>query len=349
MVEHDVWVKEGRQGPPIRVKLERRQEGSLIVADLVDGIREKTGCKGIRVYSLAKKHCCETEVVPESPKSAPALYFEHNEAVKPRSPKKSKLSFAVDMLLPPEEVIPYSMNEPKRYVSNVDFENIANEISPYFEEFNEDMDHTVDFNRTPPLALVRCSRGGKTRALTEIAKKLRKTLTACVIYVTLNDWSSMRPEEQGDPLLALCRRIAFVASKDSNATKFQGPKWNAFYESNIHVEPEDIEEWLGDTPAVLIVDELNNLDELLKKGSNAASEFGLFIKCNFLDRPKRYFIFSSHNLGAQEFFSLYVDPSGGSMRAVLLQEIPILQSLEDGMKLKKNLKGPPASQLRSEP
>ena len=131
-----------------------------------------------------------------------------------------------------------------------------------------------------------------------------------------------------------------MASKDSEPPKFQARKWDDHYESNLHVEPKDIETWLGDTPAVLIVDELNNLQELLKKGSTSASKFGHFIKRNFLDRHKRYFIFSSHILGALEFFSLHVDPSGGSMRTVLLQEIPILENLEEGMELKKNLKGP---------
>ena len=121
-----------------------------------------------------------------------------------------KRSYDLSLLKDPEKVDPYSINKPA-YVSTEEIDRIATEVLPYFHESNDDKsdDDKVNgvgeegFNRTPPMALVRCSRGGKTRALTEIAKKSRNALGICVIYVTFNDWSSMRPEEQDDPLLAL--------------------------------------------------------------------------------------------------------------------------------------------------
>ena len=63
-----------------------------------------------------------------------------------------------------------------------------------------DDDDDEGFHRVPPMALVRCSRGGKTRALTEIAKQIvDKQIADCVIFVTLNDWSSISPAEQSNP------------------------------------------------------------------------------------------------------------------------------------------------------
>lgn len=239
---------------------------------------------------------------------------------------------------------PYSINKPA-FVSTEEFDRIATEVQPYFLESNDDKsrDDEVNnvgeegFNRTPPMALVRCSRGGKTRALTEIAKRLRPELTPCVIFVTFNEWSPLRVEEQDNPLLALCRRIAFVASKDFQP---KSESWDCFYQGRFNVVPEDIETWLDEKPAVLIVDELNNLRELTKKKSAVAEAFGSFIKRNFLDKKSRYFIFSSHILGALEFFSLYIDPSFGSTRTVLLQEVPIVKNLRVAMRLKSNLRGP---------
>ena len=182
---------------------------------------------------------------------------------------------------------PYSINKPA-FVTTDEFDRIATEVQPYFIESSDgksDDDEVNDvgeegFNRTPPMALVRCSRGGKTRALTEIAKRLRGEVTPCVIFVTFNEWSPIKEEEQDNPLLALCRRIAFVASKDFQP---KSESWDGFYHGNFNVVPKDIETWLGTKSAVLIVDELNNLRELTKKESTAAEAFGSFIKSNFLD------------------------------------------------------------------
>ncbi len=62
------------------------------------------------------------------------------------------------------------------------------------------------------MALVRCSRGGKTRALEEIAHSLRrKRPEISVVFVSFNDDSVIKDWEHADPVAALCRRIAFAA------------------------------------------------------------------------------------------------------------------------------------------
>ena len=66
--------------------------------------------------------------------------------------------------------------------------------------------------RVAPLCLARCSCGGKTRALHEIAIRLKEILPdTAVIYVTFKDFSDLNDKDQKDPIGALCRRIAFAA------------------------------------------------------------------------------------------------------------------------------------------
>ena len=201
-----------------------------------------------------------------------------------------------------------------------------------------DDDDDEGFHRVPPMALVRCSRGGKTRALTEVAKQIvDKQIADCVIFVTLNDWSSISPAEQSDPLAALCRRIAFTVSKDVRPC---GPEFQKFLSRDFVIEPDSIIEWLDDTSAVLLVDELNNLSELAIEDSDAATTFGNFVKTHFLDKKDRYFVFSTHVLDTLEFFAHHVDPGRRSTRPVILQELPVVTDLSTALQLKSNLNGP---------
>ena len=74
-------------------------------------------------------------------------------------------------------------------------------------------------DRVRPMALVRCTRGGNSRALYEIANFFKREQSeqesnkVAVIFVTFNDFSPVLEWEQADPRAALCRRIAFAAMK----------------------------------------------------------------------------------------------------------------------------------------
>jgi hypothetical protein len=69
--------------------------------------------------------------------------------------------------------------------------------------------------RVPPMALVRCSRGGKTRSLRELACLLKTKLPdVAVIFISLNDFSTLETWENNDQIGALCRRIAYMSLKD---------------------------------------------------------------------------------------------------------------------------------------
>jgi hypothetical protein len=114
------------------------------------------------------------------------------------------------------------------------------------------------------------------------------------------------------------------------------PLWHArdktrafqqFSSRNYKIEAEHIQDWLGDTPVILLVDELSNLTELTARNSPQATKFGQFIKNNFLGRRERYFVFSSHLLTTLGFFGEFLDPSVGSTRHVILQELPLVTNL----------------------
>ncbi len=171
--------------------------------------------------------------------------------------------------------------------------------------------------RVPPMALVRCSRGGKTRALQELARML-KSRNIPVVMISLNDYSSLKEWEEADGVGAVCRRIAFAASLDRDFGRsleqyehFSKQKWN--------VTAQQVEEWLSDHPCVLLIDELNNLPQ--------SRDLADFLKRNFVCRRNRYLIFSSHVLATTTELSAFMDGSGGSKRGVLLRELPLIPSL----------------------
>ena len=68
-------------------------------------------------------------------------------------------------------------------------------------------------SRISPMAVVRCSRGGKSRALKELTVALKNELghKSAVIYICLNDSTYLRQWEQDDPITSICRRLAFAS------------------------------------------------------------------------------------------------------------------------------------------
>jgi hypothetical protein len=154
------------------------------------------------------------------------------------------------------------------------------------------------------MALVRCSRGGKTRALYEIAAAIKKNFSDCaVLYVSFNDWSSVKPWEQSQPLEALCRRIAASALCNLGIDDMH-EKYEDFYNANVSADA--VLKWLGKTPCVLLIDELNNLTSL--NDDKVQSEpLVTFLKKHFLSSENRYFIFSSHVVSTIGQLSEYMD------------------------------------------
>jgi hypothetical protein len=190
---------------------------------------------------------------------------------------------------------------------------------------------------------VRCSRGGKTRALYELANAMHGYKDyiggdLASLYVSFNDFSSLEQWEQDEPLQALLRRIAFIASheqQDRNTETFAN-----FISKKPIVEEAEFLAWLGDTPCILFIDELNNLKLLQKRDSVEAQKFSTFLRRHFVAKENRYLVFSSNLLATLEGFSFYIDTSSASSRSVILQDLPLVNTLEKATALNRGLDSP---------
>ena len=139
-------------------------------------------------------------------------------------------------------------------------------------------------------------------------------------------------------------RIAFAAWKDvdykpGTTGELLSSKFDDF-RKDYCVTEDNVVEWLGEEPALLIVDELNNLEKLA--GNETDSEtlrMANFIKEHFIKKLGRYFIFSTHILSTLECFGVYMEHSSNSDRGVLLQELPLVEDLASAKALNENLKG----------
>jgi hypothetical protein len=171
------------------------------------------------------------------------------------------------------------------------------------------------WGRVPPLAVIRCSRGGKTRAMLELAASFKeKRKEVAVIFVSCGDETSVDEWELDDPVNALLRRIAFAALDIESRTR---EDWKRF--SNTWVTSENVMAWLGKTPCLLLIDELN----LLHCGREVAG----FLRDHFLSTAGRYFVFSSHVVPVGEGMSRFLGNT--ILREVLIWELPLVFSMDD--------------------
>jgi hypothetical protein len=174
-------------------------------------------------------------------------------------------------------------------------------------------------DRVRPTAFIRCSRGGKTRALKELNKELLAKLdSTAVVYISFNDFAALHEWELRDPVGAICRRIAFAALKQRDDT---AAGFDRFRETR--VTESDIGEWLGKTPCVLLIDELNVL-ELDATGGRLVAKF---LKGLFLFTRGRYFAFSSHVVPTARGLADFLDSI--SERGVDILELPLIPSLAE--------------------
>lgn len=173
--------------------------------------------------------------------------------------------------------------------------------------------------RKPPMALVRCSRGGKTRALVELALSLKENDPEITAFrVSFNDATFLMQSEQSDPVGALCRRIAFAARKDKNIS------FDDF--SKFSVSEDQIVTWLGDTPVVLLIDEINQLKALSGDNRELGEAFATFLKKHFLSPLNRYLVFSSHTVSVTGKLSDYMEST--SNREVKIRQLPLIPKYE---------------------
>eukprot|EP00977_Amphora_coffeiformis_P026145 scaffold24220_cov149-Amphora_coffeaeformis.AAC.1 len=189
----------------------------------------------------------------------------------------------------PLEVIPPKIITSEFVCSEYWLSDVELEIIACLQRSDTATDQQDD-DRIPPKALMRCSWGGKKRTLYAIANRMKgynKVIHAEVtcLYVSFNDSSSLQYWEQENPLQALLRCIAFRAlSPDAIQNTSAGARFFAFLKDKPIWEEELFVQWLANTPCVLLIDEINNLDKVGEPNSVEASKFGQFIKNHFLSK-----------------------------------------------------------------
>jgi len=226
--------------------------------------------------------------------------------------------FHMDELLPPMEVPPPSISSTDpTFVDEEWLSGSVQSVISHYESEDEDV------LRVRPTAFIRCSRGGKTRALKEMARRLKSSLHASVIFVSFHDFTPIDEWEATDHIAALCRRIAFAARRNRSETYFANF-------SNADVKPQHIVEWLGNNPRILLIDELNVL-EYYPVESKISSRFAFYLKKNFLMQKNQYFVFSSHYVSAAGTLATYLDIS--SPRLVSIIELPLIRKVCDAREI----------------
>jgi hypothetical protein len=174
--------------------------------------------------------------------------------------------------------------------------------------------------RVVPVALTRLSRGGKTRALYELALVFKEQHPRCaIVSVSFNSQTPLRPWEKDDPLPALCRRIAFAAMFGRSESKLGVDFLFGKFIDSYEVSPQSVVDWLGSEPCLLMIDELNKV--------TMDTATALFLKHHFLVRASRGFVFSSHVVSLNKLLSDYMDSE--SNREIRTYKLPNIVTLSD--------------------
>jgi hypothetical protein len=167
-------------------------------------------------------------------------------------------------------------------------------------------------SRVRPLVVVRYSRGGKTRLLQEAEIDLWK-LGIPVIRISFNDATPYSKAESDDLLRSLLSRIAYAAMRNP-------PQWQPG-RLPVLVSQDTIVQWLGDSPCVLLIDELNKM-----LNADNAESVAFFLRDNFLSRPGRYFVFTTHIKGTAGQLTRFMNwPTD---RSAIYRQLPLLTSHE---------------------
>ena len=212
----------------------------------------------------------------------------------------------------PAEVPPPQLNEvsPPTFVAPDGWlDDLCEEVKAQFHRKD------TEYPRVSPVALVRFSRGGKTRALHELASALRGNCddTVAIIYISFNGQTELLPWEKDKPLQALCRRVLFTALGEKDARGF-----HTFAESS-EFRKEDVTEWLGNANCILLIDELNLVQTAMD------DNFASFVKRTFMEDIGKALVFSSHVISVNNVLTSFMQSA--SERSVITKKLPLAQNL----------------------
>ena len=166
--------------------------------------------------------------------------------------------------------------------------------------------------RVAPTVLSRCMRGGKTTVLMHVFDKL-KSESKSPIFISFNGDSLIMPLLNESCLETMLRAIAVALLKKKPQDRGEAER--------VLCRKTVLQEYLKDKKdVVLIVDEMN---VLLKpsQSDDGYAKVGAFLREQFLDRPGRYLIFSTHvptSLGLSHLLGV----GSGSSRTAEVVEMP---------------------------
>ena len=183
----------------VKVKMEAEKKALEVKVEALEAEREvkKVERKALEVKLEAERKALEVkmealEAEREVEKEAlevkirAANLEKTNTDARPIFDMKALVKTPLDVRLPDKPESP-------KFVCSQDWLNVEDTIMAQLEAKD------TSYNRVPPMAFVRCSRGGKTRALTEIAHILRKKRSkidpVAVIFVSFSHITNLSDEE----------------------------------------------------------------------------------------------------------------------------------------------------------
>eukprot|EP01031_Cornospumella_fuschlensis_P034760 gene34760-42091_t len=170
-----------------------------------------------------------------------------------------------------------SLSSDKDCLHFVDLERYANDCISYINSELAADEKSTGAHRKRPLIITSFARGGKTTAICALFDKLAKQAPSCrPIAVTCNGSSNfaMLPgESQRDAIARLI--VCQATGRDTQ-------------QSPVKCSDELINQYIGDQPCVLLIDELNVIANPLNQ------EASRFLKDLFIKKKNRMLVFSTH-------------------------------------------------------
>ncbi len=174
--------------------------------------------------------------------------------------------------------------------------------------------------RVTAVIVTRCSRGGKTSSLHELIRKVRAVDDSyALIYVSFNSETPVEEWENENPLGALCKRIVFTSLNQEEQGTSRHLQFDNF-KTQYDVSPASVVKWLDTEKCILVVDELHKI--------TMNEEIASSLKHNFLLRPGRGLVFSSHVVSLNSLLCEFMDGQG-SGREIRTYSLPHIISMSD--------------------
>uniref|UniRef100_A0A0G4HVY8 Uncharacterized protein n=1 Tax=Chromera velia CCMP2878 TaxID=1169474 RepID=A0A0G4HVY8_9ALVE len=179
--------------------------------------------------------------------------------------------------------------------------------------------------------LSRFARGGKTRALIELGKKLQKEIPDClVIFISLNDKTKYESGSSGlSGVGEVVMRIAWVLDGCWKDREKKQDMFTKFCKEQTW-KKESFEKWLGSRKVILLVDELNQLPLSAMGEVGSDDNLPSFLSKNFIASKGRALVFTTHVAStASTFTRLLTATEQGSNRECIFLGLPLIENFKE--------------------